>query len=388
MVRSYISLLTVSVFLMFGSAEVKAQLPSQVSAQAQISVLTIFPGEPTYSAWGHSALRVFDPVTSLDAAFNYGTFDVTRPYFIPRFAYGDMLYQLSADPTPALLRGANFQERNVVEQVLQLDSLQVSEIYGLLLNNLRPENRSYQYDFVFDNCSTRLLDLLFAVDAIQLPEIDEYGTTYRYMLDEFVHDRALLDLGIDLVIGSELDQIPSLKQRTFLPTYLLEILDRSTTLGGEPIVAEKNNILVFEAPSRAAFAPWNVWLSLLVGVVVIFVSFRKPATITTFDRLFLGLIGFIGLFLLVMWVATLHHVTSANWNIAWALPTHLLVAIGWKRLPWLQTYLQWAAVWTVGAILLQLVVSQATPPTMIPLLVAFAIRMWAIQRTMRSATTP
>ncbi|MDA1029296.1 MAG: DUF4105 domain-containing protein [Bacteroidetes bacterium] len=364
---------------MFGTTQGKAQLPPVVSAQTRISVITIFPGEPTYSAWGHSALRVYDPVTSLDASFNYGTFDVNRPYFIPRFAYGDMLYQLSVDPTPGLLQGANFQKRSVVEQVLRLDSLQVSAIYSLLLENLRPENKSYPYDFVFDNCSTRLLDLLFAVEAIELPEIDEFGTTYRHMLDDFVHERALLDLGIDLVIGSELDQVPSIKQRTFLPTYLLAILDQSTTPTGMPLVAEKSNLLTFQSEESSVLPPWTLWLSVLAGAIIVFVTLRKPTSATTLDRLFLGLIGFMGLFLLMMWFATLHHVTSENWNIAWALPLHLVVAVGWKRFSWLNSYLKWTGIWMMGVVLLQLMLPQATPPAMIPILVAFSVRFWVVQ---------
>jgi hypothetical protein len=386
--RSYISLLTVCVLFLFGSSEVKAQLPPSVSASTQISVITIFPGEPTYSAWGHSALRVKDPESGLDASFNYGTFDVTRPYFIPRFTYGDMLYQLSADPTSALLRGANFQERDVVEQLLLLDTLQVAGIYDLLLENLRPENKSYQYDFVFDNCSTRLLDLLFAVDAIQLPETDEFGTTYRTMLDEFIHERGLLDLGIDLVIGSKLDKIPSVRQRTFLPVYLLKIIDRSTTPEGVPIVDAKNDVLTFDSEAPTSLPPWTLWISSIFSAFVIFMSVRKPALGTGFDRVFMGLIGLIGVFLLLMWFATLHHVTSANWNLAWALPPHLFVALRWNRFPWLASYLKWTAFWTVGVIVLQLVVSQATPPAMIPLLFAFSVRMWAIQRPEQDSIQP
>ena len=228
---------------LLGSKEANAQLPPTVSAATEVSLLTVYPGEPTYSAWGHSALRIVDPVTGLDAAFNYGTFDVTVPYFIPRFAYGDMLYQLSVDPTSALFRGASYQQRSVVEQVLSLDSTQVAGIYALLLENLKPENRLYQYDFVFDNCSTRLLDLLFSVNGLKLPATDPYDSTIREMLDEFVHDRALLDLGIDLVIGSRLDVVPTLRERTFLPTYLMDVLDESYTMAGEPIVKEKRTVL-------------------------------------------------------------------------------------------------------------------------------------------------
>ena len=373
----YACALSVVAILGGQASEVYAQLPPSVSSKSQVSLLTVYPGEPTYSAWGHSALRIQDPETGLDASFNYGTFDVTVPYFIPRFAYGDMLYQLSVDPTSALLRGAEFQNRSVVEQVFALDSLQVAAMYDLLLENLRPENRLYQYDFVFDNCSTRLLNLLLAVDGIVLPSQDPYQSTIREMLDEFVHDRALLDLGIDLVIGSRLDVVPTVQQRTFLPTYLMSLLDESTTPSGAPLVLEKRSILTYSEEPVSQSLPWTFWVNLAWVLVVALIWWRKASLPVWFDRWLFGIVGFIGFFLLLMWFATLHHVTAANWNIAWALPTHLVMALFWKRITFRPAYLLWTGIWTTGIAIFSIFQAQHLPPAMWPVVLLVILRLLA-----------
>jgi len=371
-------LLCAALLFLFDSTDAKAQLPPTVSGSTEVSILTIYPGEPTYSAWGHSALRIVDPVTGLDAAFNYGTFDITVPYFIPRFAYGDMLYQLSADPTSALFRGASYQKRSVVEQVLSLDSTQVAGIYALLLENLKPENRLYQYDFVFDNCSTRLLDLLFSVDGIILPATDPYDSTIREMLDEFVHDRAMLDLGIDLVIGSRLDVAPTLRERTFLPTYLMDVLDESTTPAGAAIVTEKRMVLEYDPLHVDRALPWTFWVN-FAWVAIVLAWWRGASRLPAwFDRWLLGIVGFVGLFLLGMWFLTLHHVTAANWNIAWALPSHLVFSLFWKRLSFKRAYFRWAGVWTTGIAIFSVFQAQHIPEAMWPVVVLLVLRLLAL----------
>ena len=66
-----------------------------LSDAAAISLLTVLPGDQAYNMFGHSAFRVRDPARDLDVVFNYGTFDFTDPFFLPRFAYGQLDYFLS-----------------------------------------------------------------------------------------------------------------------------------------------------------------------------------------------------------------------------------------------------------------------------------------------------
>ena len=69
---------------------------AQLSPEARVSLVTLYPGDAVYALWGHSALYIEDPVLGINIAYNYGTFDFGNPlWFLARFAYGRLDYMLS-----------------------------------------------------------------------------------------------------------------------------------------------------------------------------------------------------------------------------------------------------------------------------------------------------
>ena len=68
-------LLLVSILQNIQSQEYK------LSKQSEISIITVGPGDILYEAFGHSAIRVSDPVIGMDNIFNYGLFDFNQPNF-------------------------------------------------------------------------------------------------------------------------------------------------------------------------------------------------------------------------------------------------------------------------------------------------------------------
>lgn len=362
-----------------------AQLPDSLSPRARVSVLTVNPGTAVYSLWGHSALRVMDPEHGLDAVFNWGTFDPARPWFIPRFAYGDMQYELSVQPMNGFFLGARAEERGVIEQVVRLNQDRTQMLWELLRENMQPENRAYAYDFVRDNCSTRILDLLIVVGGVQLPEFSADPPTYRHMVDEFVHQEAWLDLGIDLAFGSPMDAEVDPEDRAFLPLHLKSVLDESSTPEGQTLVLETRSLLDLPwEPSERDFdrVQWLFWAMSLV-ILVFTARSKRTGNMNgpqPLDRFLLGLFGFIGLFLLLMWTATLHWVTGWNADVLWALPTHIVAAIWWKRSSWLHAYLRISAIIMGLAVVLQLTLIQPMPTALTPFAAVTAWRFWIVGR--------
>ncbi len=384
LVRNYTCAVTTALVFAFSVSASWAQIPDSISAESTISVLTVYAGDPVYSAWGHSALRVQDPESRIDAVFNWGTFDVTRPNFIPRFVYGDMLYQLSIEPMTRFMRGADAEQRDVVEQILNLSPQAIHEMWGLLKENLKEDNRSYQYDFVLDNCSTRLVDLLEATNSISLGE-DRYVHTYRDMIDEYVHKRSWLDLGIDLVFGSLMDDTPDLRTRTFLPIYLMQILDDASGSNGAPLVREKRTLAEYGNDRSQAGLPWTVPLFWVLSASLMAMTIKglRDKSLTAparLDQWLLGVTGFMGLFLAGMWFVTQHWVTALNWNVGWLLPTHLAAAIVWSKWSGLRTYLRYSS-YVMGIVLvLQIFLVQPIPPAMLPVAAALTFRFWGVSR--------
>ena len=136
-----------------------AQLPNRVSDSTAVSIVTVMPGNPVYTMFGHTAIRFRDPESGLDASFNYGTFDFDNTFPI-RFASGKLDYRLDVTPSEPAFRHYRGEGRTIVEQQLTLTAQHAQRLYELLLVNYRPENRYYRYDFFFDNCSTRIRDIL------------------------------------------------------------------------------------------------------------------------------------------------------------------------------------------------------------------------------------
>ncbi|MBL7807773.1 MAG: DUF4105 domain-containing protein, partial [Saprospiraceae bacterium] len=137
-----------------------AGIAQTLSDSAQISLMTVAPGEFVYSTFGHSAIRVKDPGTRFDRCYNYGTFDFEQPNFLLKFCQGKLLYNLDIESYRSFEYGNLQDRRTMQEQVLNINQEQKQRLFDLLQENYKEENRYYKYDFFYDNCATRIRDIV------------------------------------------------------------------------------------------------------------------------------------------------------------------------------------------------------------------------------------
>jgi hypothetical protein len=314
-----------------------------LSSQSEVTLLTILPGHPVYTFAGHSAVRVRDPAQNLDRLYNYGTFSFNDPLFIPKFTYGDLRYYLSVRPTPPMLRFYRNQKRPVIEQTLNLSRSQRARIFRVLEHNARPENRYYQYDFFFDNCSTRIRDVLTTTlgDNVDFSGVASPKRTFRQMLDPYVASRPILDLGFDLALGLPADRTPSREEVMFLPEHLMDAFGEAViTVNGtrKPLVARTDT--VHWAPQYRALSPAFDWpFALGLGGLLLALGWTawqalrgiRPGGLG--DALLLLLPGTIGLGACYLWFVSTYDVTEHNLNLLWAWPTHLYASYMLLRHP-------------------------------------------------------
>ncbi|SHM40343.1 protein of unknown function [Cyclobacterium lianum] len=311
--------------------------PSPGQAQQyKISLLTCDPGEELYATFGHSAIRVRELETGRDLVFNYGTFDFNTPFFYVKFIRRTLDYQLSLTTTENFLYEYNYFRRSVREQELNLSDVQARAVVAFLQKNYRPENRKYRYDFFFDNCSTRIREMMESVlgNSLKwnLPQPEE-EKSFRNLIDEYVYPLPWSDLGIDLALGAVIDRAANEKEKMFLPDYLEAAFQSASIIGDgpeRPLVSQNNAIYDFPDGERGSFSlvnPYFVFwaLAILAGLLT-FLGYRK-------QRLFLGLdiglftvLGLLGLLLCFLWFFTEHSQTKNNWNLFWAFPLHLYLA--------------------------------------------------------------
>lgn len=334
------------------------QLP--LSDAAQASVLTCGPCSEFYSSFGHSAIRITDTVTGIDLVYNYGTFDFSTPHFYWKFMRGQLDYRLSRSTYDEFVDEYTWARRSVREQPLTFESGQVQNLFVLLETNYLPQYRYYRYDFLRDNCATRVRDVVYsawAADTVLHRAAEP--RSYRQLLASCLRDSMeWWRLGVDLLLGLPADHRCTAPERMFLPAEMEAELAQCTTSDERAvpyIVGPSHPLLTLGRPPLRASFPPVVAFAILFAVVALLSmgkAGRKVAFQKTIDRVLFVFAGVLGLFLCFMWFGTDHYCTAWNLNILWLSPLLILIAIRLERSPrwalWLQeTMFLAAAVWVV-----------------------------------------
>ena len=309
-----------------------------LSKEAEISILTCSPGTQLYSLFGHTAIRVSDPSQRFDYVFNFGTFDFETQGFYLKYAQGLLLYQLAITSYPHFLSSYQEENRSVYSQTLKLDSLEKQTLFDLLLENYRPENRSYLYNFLFDNCTTRSRDIV--QKSLPLPinwHLANTDKNFWNLLDEYLRVSPWVKWGIHTILGQPGTRKATTFEYMFLPDYLMYGLD-SATYNGKPLV-EKTEIL-YQAPPLRVNTPWYLspWFIFSLGVLLLILLLQNQKNLmllNTVSCLFFLFTGIVGVLIVFLGFFTEHPITAPNWNILWANPLNLIVVcfIFFRQLP-------------------------------------------------------
>jgi hypothetical protein len=353
----------------------------RLSADAEISIITCgpFQGE-VYSAFGHSAMRVYDPVLGIDDAYNWGVFDFDQPNFYLNFARGRNNYMLGVYPYDRFRDYYIYHNRYVHEQKLTLSTNQKQRLYEYLLWNAEPQNRSYRYDYFYDNCATKIRDVIVEVfgDSVKF-DLSFITTDYsiRDLTDLYLAHQPWGDLGIDLGLGLPVDKKASPYEYMFLPDYIEYSFDHAT-LNNIPLVEEK--ISVYESRDedypKSPIHPLTAFILLAsISLLVSVWDFKRKIISNWYDTILFGSVGLVGVLLMLMWVATDHKASAANFNLLWAIPTHLIVAFAFTKNPgWLKNYFLGTGVLAILLLLTWKILPQQLNYTLIPFVVALLIR--------------
>ena len=358
--------------------------PVQLSPSSQISVLTCGTGDQLYSSFGHSSFRVQDPAKGIDVVYNYGTFDFDTPNFYLKFASGKLLYSLSRQRFENFLYTYQLENRWVKEQILDLSQQHKNEIFKFLENNYKPENRDYKYDFIYENCSTKIPEVLEKVLGNALAFQDdqiEGASSFRELVQDYLHWNTWASFGIDLAFGAVMDRKASSKEYMFLPDYVLSQLNY-TNLNGQPLVQRERTVLDLnngEPGSIFTTSPLFWFLLFLIFTLTItFIDFRNQTRSRWLDFFLFLLSGLTGLFIIFLWFFTDHTATADNFNFIWAFPFNLYVAFFLRRkggLPiWVPRYVKVLMYSLLLVPLLWITGLQIFPPILVLILLTLGVR--------------
>lgn len=304
------------------------------SCDLQVSILTCTPGDELYSTFGHSALRIVDNVSHTDYVYNYGTFNFDEPDFYTKFVRGKLSFYLSVDDYDSFMQEYREEDRGVEEQVLNLTCTEKQNILILINLNLLPGNRFYKYDWTFDNCTTRLRDLVekAADTSIHFGTILHTKETFRDLIYVYLdrNDKQWSKFGIDILLGSPTDEVIDNREVMFLPDYLMAAFD-STTIDSRPLVEKKNELVhqVRSAPSGGWYShPLFIFSALFILIVLLSFSTNNfiKRLLVAFDGFLFFITGVLGFLPLFMWFGTDHQMCRDNFNLLWAWPTNAIAA--------------------------------------------------------------
>jgi hypothetical protein len=315
-------------------AQPKVENTVKLSPNAEISILTLGPWQgELYSAFGHSAIRVYDPDLGLDAFYNYGVFSFNQPNFYLNFAKGHLNYRLDVDPYPPYRDHYISYNRFVHEQILNLNAEQTQKVFDYLHWNSMPENQYYLYDYFYNNCATKLRDVLRITLKDDVHFDGSYVTTdytIRQLTDIYLKYQPWGDLGIDICLGLPMDKRLTPDEYMFLPDYIESAFDHATIRNDSATVPlVKNKVAVYESQPedapRTLFHPWLVFGAfLLITIAITWRDVKRLKQSKWFDVTIFGVVGAVGLLLFILWTATDHKAAARNLNILWAMPLHLV----------------------------------------------------------------
>lgn len=331
-------------------------------------------------------MRVQDKSLGVDIIYNYGTFEF-GPDFYTQFIQGKLLYYLSIQDYSDFVAAYAWEKRGIKEQELLLSCAEKQQLFQALQLNSIEANRYYRYDFLFDNCTTRLRDIVaknsgqpVAFDTV----ISNPPPSFRYLIHSYLNagEQYWSKLGIDILLGSDLDKPVSNQQAMFLPDYLMKGFDEATS-GDRRLVAPIQTILPRPDVEKenSLFTPMVVFSCLLALILVLsFIPKKKVQRfLVVFDFLFFFFLGLAGILLLFMWFGTNHLVCQDNFNLVWALPTHAIAAFFlWRKAQWVQYYLLATIILQSLLLLGWIFLPQQLNISLIPIVLLILLRSWLL----------
>src|SRR5690606_37359003 len=209
----------------------------------------------------------------------YGVFDFDQPNFYLNFARGFLYYKVAVRDYKRFEYANVYFNRYVHEQVLDLTPAQTQKIYDYLQWNIQPENEFYRYDYFYDNCATKLPEIILKVLGDSVHFDGSYITTnytIRELTDLYLMHQPWGDLGIDICLGLPMDKQLTPYEYMFLPDFVESGFNHATITknGNDITLVKKKNIIYESQPEEVQGLPHPVMVFSIALVFIVALSVR------------------------------------------------------------------------------------------------------------------
>lgn len=298
---------------------------TKANKQPQISILTCEKGDRSYTAFGHTAIRIYDQSKKINQVYNFGLFDFNTPNFNYKFLKAELNYKLGIQPYWQFLRMYQIENRTVWEQQLNLSDALKQKIIDTLKVLYKPANRYYQYHFLTDNCTSKVRDVIFGfLSHKQAYKNHLTSKSYSRLINNYLTHKPLMKAGINLVTGIETDILVTQYQKMAFPVYLMEALD-TLTVNKKPLVHKKQQVVYSNQAHNKRSINWFFWGASLM--MLVYLIFRWKYLIYAVS----GFAAVAGVLILTLWLFSGHTALHQNYDILWANPLYLLMIVPFMK---------------------------------------------------------
>ncbi len=330
-----ILLLFVGVASCFATSNIRYKAWTQDISNTEISVLTCSPGDEIYSIFGHTAIRVCNKNTGLDAVVNYGLFDFNQDSFVYRFVKGETDYMCGVDGYNSFLYSYAWRGSGVKATVLDLTDTEKERIIRVLTNDLKPENREYRYNFAFNNCATKIRDIVKFAYNDRCESLLPAEFTFREIIGRYAENYPWFMFSFDICLGGkDYNTLMTPEEVQFLPEHLDIALNNSLiNRDGEdfkPNTRQEILLTPIETTVESTLFTPFVLACIILVLSIINLIFGKKCRIAS--NIFSGTIFFtytlIGLLVVFLMFFSEHPFTSWNMNILIFNPLIIIPFVG------------------------------------------------------------
>ena len=243
-------------------------------------------------------------------------FDFREGNFYLKFVKGDLQYFVAACSYQDFIYEYQSENREVIEQTLNFTLQKKQELFDLLNSSLFSDERFYTYKFIDRNCTTKVVEKINKIIGTPLiQKIDNKSISYREVLYPYFENHFWYKLGINIVFGAKTD---AKAEKLFLPIELLHSLDK-TVVNGKPLV-EKKETIVEEIKQKSSFSFINSIYFISLILLIILLLNNKYIT-----KIYLFISGFLGIFISLLGLYSLHHELLWNYNALLFNPLFLIL---------------------------------------------------------------
>lgn len=342
MYRRVIYIYVALVLSLMGFVTASAQdAPDSTGVRLEATLVTCAPGTEAYEVYGHTALRLrrTDDARQ-DMVFNYGVFSFSEDNFIWRWTLGETDYSVELLPYDVFRRWYAERGRAVNEQPLLLSQDELQRLAAAAMADVkaaRENGWTYRYNFFYDNCTTRVLDLversLAPGSHIEWPQAEEQ--TLREMLHQFVEPVSpWLSEGQDLLIGLEVDEPAPMRSQLFSPIWASHYAAQAKVVRAdgskEALVGGKEAPMEPAVAEKAGVKPWMVLVPVLLLCIGWSIYVRRKHRAARMWRIAAAVHivqGLVGIAVAILFFWSTHPAVDSNWLIALFNP--LWFAMAW-----------------------------------------------------------